>query len=318
VGFVAVNEAYLGLSMIFLALVSLSSKLWHGIAGTPTKILGTIGITVIMGLCSMATVAYMEEKPWSNVPVFWNRFVVLKTIPSSQTLTPPHYPPNLETHGTTGTAGVKPAQTQTAHNAQPPEAAEKSAAVPKEPSASGTTKPETEKRDTVKEFADELRKEFAKPPRNKSCQFDQLLDCSAAEVLDQGKPLLERLQGAIDRNWTMAQQRHQDAKRLHNEALLQQRTGENAELNRCLEKDYKNFALYRAAVLAKLKGGDPTASDPVRDLALPVFGGILLTDGRLTLRDQDSHFSQADLILRDLQDLSGRLARQIEQDSKKN
>jgi len=41
---------------------------------------------MLMLLCIMATIAYKEEKPWSNVSTFWNRFVVLKTISKTEAL----------------------------------------------------------------------------------------------------------------------------------------------------------------------------------------------------------------------------------------
>ena len=41
---------------------------------------------MLMLLCIMAGIAYKEEKPWSNVSTFWNRFVVLKTISEAEAL----------------------------------------------------------------------------------------------------------------------------------------------------------------------------------------------------------------------------------------
>lgn len=98
-GFVAVNEAVVGLFLIFLSLLSLTSKLWHGNNGPLIKISGTGGVALAMVLCTMATVAFMEEKPWSNVPVFFHRYVFLANISKGEmpiSLKLPTYPPKFD------------------------------------------------------------------------------------------------------------------------------------------------------------------------------------------------------------------------------
>jgi hypothetical protein len=93
-GFIAVNEPVVGLVLLFLSFFSLSAKLWHTTgSGLLVKILGTVGIVAAMVLCTMGAVAYMEERPWSNIVTFWRRYVVLKHM---STVKFPQYPPKLE------------------------------------------------------------------------------------------------------------------------------------------------------------------------------------------------------------------------------
>jgi hypothetical protein len=91
--FLAVNEFLVGMALMFLSLLSLCSKLWHASVGRSLKLSGTVGIAIIMVLFTMGTVAFMEDKPLSNIPVFWSRFIVLRRL----TLSPkqPTYPPEL-------------------------------------------------------------------------------------------------------------------------------------------------------------------------------------------------------------------------------
>jgi hypothetical protein len=97
VALIAVNEASVGLVLVLLGFVSLDSKLWHSQRRIVTKVFGTIGVGVLILMAATGTVAYMEERPWSNVPVFFKRFVFLKTLADRRptSLTPPAYPPNL-------------------------------------------------------------------------------------------------------------------------------------------------------------------------------------------------------------------------------
>jgi len=94
IGFIAVNEPIVGLILLVLSFYSLSSKLWHTRKGLFLKISGTIGIAGVLILTVMATIAYMEDKPWSNVNRFWERFVVLNQI--STTARAPECPPNIK------------------------------------------------------------------------------------------------------------------------------------------------------------------------------------------------------------------------------
>jgi hypothetical protein len=79
--FAAVNEFAVGIFLMLLSMLSLSSKLWHTNAHIGLKLSGTIAIGVFMCLFIAGTVAYMEDKPWSNIPVFWSRFAVIHEIP---------------------------------------------------------------------------------------------------------------------------------------------------------------------------------------------------------------------------------------------
>jgi len=83
--FIAMNEPYIGLGLLALALLSLSSKLWHAAAiSSVWRVFGTGGIVIVAALCLMGTIAYMEDKPWSNLPVFWNMIDVIHKIPRSK------------------------------------------------------------------------------------------------------------------------------------------------------------------------------------------------------------------------------------------
>ncbi len=93
IGFIAVNEPAVGLVLLLLSFYSLSAKLWHTRWGLPAKVVGTIGVVVILTLFTASTIAYMEDKPWSNVVVFWDRFVILKSLPTKEKW--PRYPPDL-------------------------------------------------------------------------------------------------------------------------------------------------------------------------------------------------------------------------------
>jgi hypothetical protein len=93
--FVAVNEFAVGIILMFLSLLSLCSKLWHHAGYSFTlKGLGTAGISLIMVCSVMGTIAYMEERPWSNMTVFWRRFIILNQIHTAAK--PPTYPPKVE------------------------------------------------------------------------------------------------------------------------------------------------------------------------------------------------------------------------------
>jgi hypothetical protein len=94
VGVVAVNEPIVGLGLIFLSLFSLTSKLWHTDKGAVLKALGTMGIIAVMVLCVMSAIAYVEERPWSNIVSFWKRFVILNRLPPIGRS--PKYPPRFE------------------------------------------------------------------------------------------------------------------------------------------------------------------------------------------------------------------------------
>lgn len=170
--------------------------------------------------------------------------------------------------------------------------------------------------DAVKELAEELRKELARPPEKKPCRLEngQLVDCTEAEVLDWGKPLMKRLGEAIEKNEKAMWERHREYQRTQNKAILKQNLIEHIELNRYLERDYKNFVIYRGALLGKLQGGDPTNYDPIQSLAIPPRG--YLAGGHLGLSDKYSMLSDAQAILRDFQDLGNLLAQQMPEESK--
>jgi hypothetical protein len=81
IGFISVREFGVGIILMALSMLSLTSKLWHANTSTALKTLGTFLIMVFMGLFVVGTVANMEEKPWSNVPVFWNKYGVIRAFP---------------------------------------------------------------------------------------------------------------------------------------------------------------------------------------------------------------------------------------------
>jgi hypothetical protein len=138
-------------------------------------------------------------------------------------------------------------------------------------------------------------------------EYNKLLDCTNAQVLDWGKPLLSRLDDGIKRCIRQTTERIQEGHNDQNSKIL-----ESAFLNRALETDYNNFVTYRGAVVRTLKGGDPHPADPL----------IFLTSnndiwrGKLVLRDMQSNLGMAMSIQTDLQDLSSRLARQVAQEVK--
>ncbi|MGA2569699.1 MAG: hypothetical protein ABSF23_04205 [Terracidiphilus sp.] len=130
--------------------------------------------------------------------------------------------------------------------------------------------------------------------------------CSNSEVLAWGKPLLNRLVGAINQNELAMNRRHLQYMKDHNQETLSDTLGENIDMNRYLERDYKNFVLYRTAVIGKLKGGDPTGFNPLQYLLR-----IKTAEGeRLLLFDKDSHLVDAKEILENLQELTGLLEAQ--------
>lgn len=136
----------------------------------------------------------------------------------------------------------------------------------------------------------------------------QLMDCTDSEVVKWGKPLLVRLNKAIRENEAAVVRRHQRYEKDHDKKALNNKRLENDRLNRYLEKDYPNFLTYRTALISHLEGGNPSGSDPLN---------VLLTEsvdhgrsGELVLSNEHSVFLTAMLVLRDLQDLSERLARQ--------
>src|SRR5216684_8163646 len=91
--FIAMNEFAVGLILLFFSLLSLSSKLWHTGWRLSMKLTGTIGIIIIMGLFVVSVLTFMEDRPWSNLLVFWNRFFVLR--PLSVAIGVPSYPPDF-------------------------------------------------------------------------------------------------------------------------------------------------------------------------------------------------------------------------------
>ena len=91
--FIAVNEFAIGLSLMALSMLSLASKLWHTQSARYLKILGTLGVLILMMAFVMVTIAFMEERPWSNLPIFWGRFVTLKHL--STKTKPPVFPPDF-------------------------------------------------------------------------------------------------------------------------------------------------------------------------------------------------------------------------------
>jgi hypothetical protein len=86
--FVAVYEAVIGLILIFLSFLSLSSILWHTNRSRFLRAIGTIGICLLFVVFAMSTIAYTDEHPWSNLIVFWDTYVALKTIPASEMIRP--------------------------------------------------------------------------------------------------------------------------------------------------------------------------------------------------------------------------------------
>ena len=167
---------------------------------------------------------------------------------------------------------------------------------------------------TPQQLAEMLRKAFpVQPSEKKPCHpengnFD---DCTDVEVLDWGQPVLERLNDAVQKGIKSMYQRHERYMQDHDERALNDKTVENADLCRSLENDYKNLKTYRALLLSKLKGGDPTSYDPINALTTPPYG-VLWGGGRIGLAHADPfRLTEAEEILRDLQDLSNRLRRQV-------
>ena len=155
----------------------------------------------------------------------------------------------------------------------------------------------------LRELVNELKKEHKKPCRTEN---SQLVDCSDVEVLAWGKPVLERLNAAIQNAENAAIRRHKQYEVDHDEAALNYRVPENIMLNRFLESDYKNFVTYREAVVSHLKGGDPSGYNSLDSLTAMAN----TTGGRLVLADKDTWLNMAQAVFEDLQGLSYRLEQQ--------
>jgi len=90
------NEAYIGIFLVSVAALSACSKLWHSQNTTTLKALGTLGSLFFFAYAITSTIGFMDDRPWSNVPAFFNRFVFLAKLPKSGVLRPPAYPPTIE------------------------------------------------------------------------------------------------------------------------------------------------------------------------------------------------------------------------------
>jgi len=149
------------------------------------------------------------------------------------------------------------------------------------------------------------RREAVSTPEKKPCHVEngQLVDCTDSEIVDWGRPILQRLNEAIQDNVTSMDRRLHKYQNQNDPMASSERLLEIVQLNRYLEKDYRNFVIYRAAVISRLNGGDPNPSSVLMYLAAQITreGG---------LSDQFSNLSQAQFIYEDLQDVSNRLARQ--------
>ena len=112
---------------------------------------------------------------------------------------------------------------------------------PQRPSVAATAEPQQEplSKEIAKELA-ELKKGLTKGPCH--LENNQLVDCTDAEILVWGKPLLERLQAAIEDNKNSIRQRHRQYEKDHNDAVLKDwknRVPENIDLNRYLARLYR-------------------------------------------------------------------------------
>ena len=131
----------------------------------------------------------------------------------------------------------------------------------------------------------------------------QFVNCTDADLIKWGQPLLDRLRTALEKVDQASRARHARYLQDHNEQALHDRLEENIIINRCLENDYNNLKLYRAEVISRLPGGNPSNIDPLKLLELHGIG----PDGIPDLMDKDSNFTAAQLILRDLGALTDQL-----------
>lgn len=145
---------------------------------------------------------------------------------------------------------------------------------------------------------------------SKGCEIGsrQWSDCTPEQVVAWGKPLMLRLDKAIKKKQQSLWQR-MTANPPKNSRMAA--LSENIELNQFLTDDYRNLLLYQSAVLAKLKGGDPSGDDP---MGSPDFDGRVLVkpDGEkdLMLLDIDSQMGWAIRIQDYLTRLTDALVRQ--------
>jgi hypothetical protein len=95
-GFVGFGEPVVGLFFLLLSGFSLFSRLLHSKNGPAVRAFGILflllGTTVIVAM----TVAFVDDRPWSNLPVFWNKFIVRNKIPSNAMAKLPPCPPNYD------------------------------------------------------------------------------------------------------------------------------------------------------------------------------------------------------------------------------
>jgi pimeloyl-ACP methyl ester carboxylesterase len=147
--------------------------------------------------------------------------------------------------------------------------------------------------------------------KEKPCQLEngQLVDCTDAEILGWGKPVLQRLENALQADMKAVLDRHKQFPDQNDSMARGLKIVENATLNRYLERDCANFVIYRAAVIARLWGGDPDPHPALRYLCTNIAGG---------LSDQFSKFVEARSVWEDLRDISQRLSQQIPPTSQRN
>ena len=141
----------------------------------------------------------------------------------------------------------------------------------------------------------------------------KLVNCTDADIVKWGQPLVDRLNGAVKQyedTFNAGLRRY--AADGNKEELKPGQLEANAYMNRYLKDDFKNFVMYRDALVSHVRGGDSTGYDPVQ---------LLLDEsadhgqsGDLVLSDADSHLGDAQEILRYFQNLTQRVAQQVKDD----
>jgi len=171
-----------------------------------------------------------------------------------------------------------------------------------------TSHPNDNSQSQIAQELAEIRKELTTPQGNKPCHVEngQLVGCTDSDIIDWGKPLLQRLEEAIQSNEKSVIERHKRYQSQDDLMARGEKLDENIRLNRYLEKDCGNFVIYRAAVVSRLRGGD---SEPHPELKY--LSDKITREGGLS--HQFSEFNEAQSISEDLRDLSNRLSRQIPQ-----
>jgi hypothetical protein len=88
VAFITFNEPIIGLFLTVLAFLSMCSNLWHTDAKNQWKVFGTIGVLLSFVLFVLLTIGFVDERPWSNAIVLWEKYGVLQEIPENRMTAP--------------------------------------------------------------------------------------------------------------------------------------------------------------------------------------------------------------------------------------